>query len=145
MDSNLEMKAIHLKNLTDHYSCSVQLSAKELKYLHQVGVKSLICFRPDGEHPDQPEFDSLAREATELGLVCYYLPYDVSQLSADLMQQLHRIIEEAPKPVHAFCKTGRRAALPLAFSRLESGESFDSVVSEFKAHGFDVEILKNHL
>lgn len=145
MDSNMEMNAMHVKSLTDGYSCSAQISKDELKHLQALGVKSVICFRPDGEHPEQPEFDDLTREASELGLVCYYLPYDVAQVSSELMQQMHRIIEEAPKPAHAFCKTGRRAALPLAFSKLKNGESVESVVNEFKAHGFDVEVLKNHL
>lgn len=141
----MEMNTMHVKSLTDEYSCSAQISKSELKHLQGLGVKSVICFRPDGEHPEQPLFDDLTREASELGLVCYYLPYDVGQVSSELMQQMHRIIEEAPKPVHAFCKTGRRAALPLAFSKLKNGESVESVVNEFKAHGFDVEVLKNHL
>jgi len=141
----MDIHTMHIKNLTDGYSCSAQISKDELKHLHEQGVKSVICFRPDGEHPEQPEFDTLTREASELGLVCYYLPYDVAQVSAELMQQMHRIIEEAPKPAHAFCKTGRRAALPLAFSKLKQGEDLEAVVSEFKDHGFDVEVLKNHL
>jgi uncharacterized protein (TIGR01244 family) len=98
----MDNQTMHIKNLTDGYTCSAQISKDELKHLHEQGVKSVICFRPDGEHPEQPEFDTLTREASELGLVCYYLPYDVAQVSAELM---HRCIESSKRhrsqPMHS--------------------------------------------
>lgn len=136
---------MHIKNLAPNYSCSAQITIDELKQLHRQGVKSLICFRPDGEHPDQIQFDEVTRHASELNIICYHLPYDTQQITADLLTRFHNVIEDAPKPAHAFCKTGRRAALPVAFSRLKNGEKLDDVVAEFKEHGFDVAVLESHL
>lgn len=136
---------MHIKNLTTDYSCSAQITLEDLEELHAQGVKSLICFRPDGEHVSQPMFDELTCKASELGIVCYYLPYEIEQVSPGLLASMYSAIEGAPKPAHAFCKTGRRAALPIAFSRMRGGENFETVIDEFKEIGFDVLVVKSHL
>ena len=136
---------MRINQITPDYSCSEQITAEQLEDLHRRGIQSLICFRPDGEQAGQIEFDELTKAATGLGMVCYHLPYDAQDITPELLVRLHEVIESAPKPAHAFCKSGRRAALPVAFSKLKSGASFDEVVDEFKAHGFDVTVLQTHL
>ena len=70
-----------IKQLTEQFSVSAQLTADEVKALANRGIKSLICNRPDGEAADQPNVAEIDTAASEAGIELAYLPVEPGQFS----------------------------------------------------------------
>jgi sulfide:quinone oxidoreductase len=89
-----------------------QLTSEDIKQLAAEGIKTFVCNRPDGEGVDQPERKDLEEAARQSGAEFYYLPLTAG-VSPDevLLKQYAKIFQNAPKPVVAFCRTGRRSGM----------------------------------
>jgi sulfide:quinone oxidoreductase len=70
-----------IHTLTGELSVAAQIATQDLKALKEAGFKSVICNRPDGEAPDQPNFDEIERAARDQGLQTRYLPAESGKVS----------------------------------------------------------------
>jgi uncharacterized protein (TIGR01244 family) len=95
--------------LDDEFAVSPQIAASDLETLKDAGFKSVFCLRPDHEEEDQPDFEEIAEAARSAGLDIQHLPVVPSQISDDDHASFKAMLEAAPKPVLAYCKTGGRA------------------------------------
>jgi uncharacterized protein (TIGR01244 family) len=96
----------------DHaLSITAQLAPEDMDAVAQAGFRTVINNRPDFEGgPGQPTSSELERAARERGLEYRHLPVPPSGHSDRDAQAMARLVAEAPKPVVAFCRTGKRAA-----------------------------------
>ena len=97
------------KFLTPVLSVSAQISVAELADLAQAGFKSIICNRPDGEAADQPGYHEIAKAAEALGLQARYLPTETGKVTDEQGVAFGKLMEELPKPVLAYCRSGMRS------------------------------------
>jgi sulfide:quinone oxidoreductase len=97
------------KFLTPVLSVSAQISVAELADLAQAGFKSIICNRPDGEAADQPGYREIAKAAEALGLQARYLPTETGKVTDEQGVAFGKLMEELPKPVLAYCRSGMRS------------------------------------
>lgn len=97
------------KLLTSVLSVSAQISIADLPDLAQAGFKSIICNRPDGESADQPGYGEIATAAQALGLQARYLPAETGKVNDEQGAAFGKLMDELPKPVLAYCRTGMRS------------------------------------
>lgn len=123
--------------LSSELSVSPQLNLVDLAHVLSAGFRSIICNRPDGEATDQPNFQDIAQEAGRLGIEAHYLPVQSGKATdADAAMFAH-LMQELPKPVMAYCKTGTRSATLWALSQAAS-RPFAQILEKTKAGGFDL-------
>ncbi len=108
---------MQFKSLTPDLSVGPQIGDADLPAIAQAGFKSLICNRPDGETFGQPAFAALQASAQRLGLVCRYLPVETGKVTAEQGGAFGLLMEELPKPVLAYCRSGLRSSTLWSLSR----------------------------
>lgn len=97
-----------IKALTPLMSVSAQISTTDLPAIAQAGFKSIICNRPDGEDADQIGFRDIEQAALAAGLQTRYLPVETGKVSDEQGLVFGQLMDELPKPVLAYCRSGMR-------------------------------------
>jgi sulfide:quinone oxidoreductase len=133
------------KNLTADLSVAPQILPADLPALAAQGVRSIINNRPDGEAPEQPASAVLAEAVAAAGLDYLYLPITPGQLGDDQVTRFARALEELPRPVLAFCRTGTRSTTLWALAAARRGEAVDDVLATAAAAGYDLGGLRERL
>jgi uncharacterized protein (TIGR01244 family) len=98
------------KRLSKEITASPQVSLAELDALKQQGYRALICNRPDNEGPGQPSFAQIERAARDVGLQARHLPVEPGKATPADAAMFLKLMDELPKPIMAFCRTGMRSA-----------------------------------
>ena len=100
-----------IKRIDTSFSVAGQIGQSDLQSLAALGFASVICNRPDHEGgPDQPGHASIQQAAQALGLSFAYLPVLSTGATPEQAQQLRHLLNELPKPVLAYCRTGNRSS-----------------------------------
>lgn len=97
--------------LSRDLSASPQISPADVITAKAAGFRSILGNRPDGEAADQPPFAAIAREAAQLGLQSRYVPIVLGKMSDEDIAAFKAAVAELPKPILAYCGSGRRVAL----------------------------------
>lgn len=94
------------------FTASGQIQPEDLKAIRNAGFRSVICNRPDGESADQPDFVEIEKAARESGIEARYLPVAAGlPIGDEQAEAFGALLDELPKPVLAYCRSGRRASL----------------------------------
>lgn len=87
-----------------------QLTPEAMAEAAQAGFKSVINNRPDFEHgPNQPTSAAIEAAAQAAGLAYRFLPVDSGYQSPDEIAAFARLLEELPRPILVFCRSGARS------------------------------------
>lgn len=100
-----------MKRLNDDLTVSPQMPIEALDHIAQAGFKTIICNRPDNEDPGQPPFSAVKSRAEELGLTAVFQPVMSGNVQDGDADAFAKALNEAPKPVFAYCRTGTRCAI----------------------------------
>jgi len=100
---------MELRPINETYSVSGQISAEDLAAIKAAGFQSIVCHRPDGEAPDQPDFASIKQAAEALGLEARQIPVGPMGITADAVREMVDAIEEMPQPMLGYCRSGARS------------------------------------
>ena len=79
--------------------------------LAELGYRSVLNIRPDGETETQPSSHDLAAATQQANLTYHHLPFDDERLSLMTVEQFAAFYHAIPKPILMFCGTGARAKL----------------------------------
>jgi sulfide:quinone oxidoreductase len=109
-----------IKKLSGDFSVSPQILPSELKDAAALGFKSIICNRPDGEAPDQPNAAIVETAAREEGLAFGYVPVTSNGVSQADLRLMTAKLAELPKPILAYCRSGARSGKIWEMAKLES-------------------------
>ncbi|WP_291391659.1 TIGR01244 family sulfur transferase [Devosia sp.] len=102
-------KKVNFKNLDKDYAVSGQILPAQIPAIAAAGFKSIVCARPDNEDHGQPSFDEVAREAEKAGLQIVHVPVS-GMVGQGAFMKFEQAMEQMPKPVLAYCRSGGRAA-----------------------------------
>ena len=102
--------AFAAESIEPGYAVRGQIALADLSAIAAAGYRTVINNRPDGEEPGQPTSAELAREARRLGLAYYHVPVAPAGASEADARALATALGQSPRPVLAFCRSGRRAA-----------------------------------
>lgn len=108
-----------IARLTDEFSVTGQISAEDFEQISNMGFKAVFCHRPDGEGDNQPEVVTMMQAAEAYGINVVYLPVVPSKINESDIKAFAEHYQEAPKPVLAYCRSGKRAMTLWAMSQAE--------------------------
>jgi sulfide:quinone oxidoreductase len=107
---------MEMKKLAADISVTAQILPADIAAIAEAGFKSVICNRPDGEGADQPGFKEIENLALAAGLQIRYLPAESGKVTDAQGTEFGRLMDELPKPVLAYCRTGMRSTTMWALS-----------------------------
>ncbi|MEM7545399.1 MAG: TIGR01244 family sulfur transferase [Pseudomonadota bacterium] len=97
--------------LSGSMSIAAQIVPDDLPYIVDLGFRSILSNRPDGEAEDQPDTDDLRRLAFDHGLVFAHLPVIAGAIDDTDVLAFEQTLGDLPTPILAFCRTGHRSAI----------------------------------
>ncbi|MFZ0209065.1 MAG: sulfur transferase domain-containing protein [Roseiarcus sp.] len=118
--------------LSPDLSASPQLSLADVAEVKAAGFRSILCDRPDGEAADQPLFAAIAGEAARLGLESRYVPIVSGKMTGGDVAAFGAAVAELPKPILAYCGSGKRVTLAAQAVGLSAGATVAAAVSPAK-------------
>ena len=119
-----------------------QISVADLDAAAALGIKTVICNRPDGEEPGQPPCADLKDKAEGLGMGWFLIPITSGQLSFEAIEETAKTLASAEKPVLAFCRSGTRSSILWGLSQALSGTMTTAeVISGAAVAGYDLSHL----
>ncbi len=102
---------MQIKKITDDYSVCDQISASDVALIKAMGFKSIMCNRPDGEEFGQPSAEIIKQAAKSHNIDFYHVPMGRTGISMTTMAEFRKVINEAKKPVFAYCRSGNRCTI----------------------------------
>lgn len=99
-------------NFRDHgddISYCGQISVAQVAEFAAQGFGSILCNRPDAEPGAVPSAD-IEQAARAHGMAFAYQPVEFSTLGRDDGVAFAKLVDALPKPILAYCRTGRRCA-----------------------------------
>ena len=99
---------MRIVEITPDYSVSPQITATDVAAIKGFGFRSIMCNRPDGEEPGQPEVAEVRAEAERLGLGFAYVPVVSGQIDGQDVEDFRAAIDRLEGPVLAYCRSGGR-------------------------------------
>ena len=113
MNSTLPVQAI-----AADVCVSPQLTPEAMAKAARLGFKSVVNNRPDFEGgPDQPTSAAIAAAALAAGLEYRYLPVAGGYQSPEEAAQMAQLLQELPRPLLMFCRSGARSARLFALAQ----------------------------
>lgn len=129
-----------IRRLNEEISVADQISVEDVAQIARIGFRSIVCNRPDGEAPDQPEYASIEAAAKDAGLEIRWQPVISGQMSDEDGQDFCRIYEDLPKPILAYCRTGTRCTALWSLS--QAGQRpVEEILEVAAAAGYDMRQL----
>lgn len=108
------------RRVTDQLSVSPQIAIADLASAAAQGFKLVINNRPDGEEPGQPTSAEMEAAAKAAGLAYAHIPVRGGP-TADQVEAERLLLEEAPGPVLAFCRSGTRSIVTWSIGQALAG------------------------
>lgn len=121
-------------------SVAGQLTEAEVANAAAAGFVKLVNNRPDGEAPDQPTGDAIARAAAAAGLSYAAIPVS-GGFSMAQVEAMAQALADAGGPVLAFCRSGTRSTNLWALAAAYRGGDPEAIVAAAGAAGYDISAL----
>jgi len=130
--------------LSDDFAISSQIAVEELDEIARAGFRAILCNRPDDEDPGQPAFATIAAAARAAGLEARTVPIASGVITTEAMAAFRAALDELPRPIFAYCRSGARCTFLWAAARL--GEiAPDEIARRAARAGYDVSGLLRQL
>jgi uncharacterized protein (TIGR01244 family) len=133
-----------IRQITDHYYVSPQISAQDMKALAEQGFTCVICNRPDVEVPPSHFESVIADAATAAGLQFQSNPLTHDTMTLEKLTLQRNILEQSSGKVLAYCASGTRSTVAWMLGHANSHSSNDLITSAAKA-GYDLQALRPKL
>lgn len=99
-----------------------QLTPEAMAEAARAGFRAVVNNRPDFEHgPDQPTSASIEAAAQAAGLEYRHLPVDGGYQSPEQIEAMARLLDELPRPLLLFCRSGARSTRLYASAQSRRG------------------------
>lgn len=133
-----------IRQVTDAFAVSPQINEDDVQAIADAGYKTIVVNRPDGEGGvDQPRMGGVRAKAEALGLSFAALPFSGAP-TPEIVERLSHILNEAPQPVLAYCRTGTRSITAWALTHAGQGTS-QEIVEAAAAAGYDLSSISSLL
>ncbi len=126
------------RRVTDDFFVAPQIEEADVAAAAAAGFRTLVNNRPDGEQDRQlPSADS-ERAAQTCGLHFFAIPV-AGDPSPAAVAALEEVLEAAPRPVLAYCRSGTRSVRLWAMASVKSGAmSPDTAIEAARGAGYDL-------
>ncbi len=103
--------------MSELITISGQITVDDVKSLANQGYKTLVNNRPDGEEPNQPSSDDIAKVAGEYGIEYRHIPFAGGMFEMHHVQEFADFYNQSQRPLHIFCRSGNRSSIILQAAR----------------------------
>jgi sulfide:quinone oxidoreductase len=135
---------MELHKITEDLSVASQLEAADVPAIAAKGFRAIVCNRPDGEAAGQPAFGSVEEAARAAGMKVAYQPVPSNAVSDADGAAFGKLLEELPKPVLAYCRSGTRCTILWALSEAPKQPASQIMLRAIRA-GYDLSKLEPRL
>lgn len=105
------MSTLPLRPVAPDVCVAPQLTPESMIEAARAGFRSVVNNRPDFEQgPGQPTNAAIEAAALAAGLVYRFLPVSPSAQTPEQIAAFAQLLEELPRPILAFCRSGNRSA-----------------------------------
>ncbi|MEJ6395202.1 TIGR01244 family sulfur transferase [Gymnodinialimonas sp. 2305UL16-5] len=130
-----------LRPIIDGYSVTPQIEPSDVKALAEMGVKTLICNRPDIENPPAFQAAQIQAEAEALGIAFVFNPFQGHTMTQDHVDEQADAIAASDGPVVAYCASGNRSTVVWAFGA--AGQvPIDEIIATANSYGYQFDALR---
>lgn len=130
-----------LRQITDTYSVTPQIEPADVAALAAMGVKTLICNRPDMENPPSLHASVMQAEAEKHGIEFIYNPFQAPTLTQDHIDEQRDALDDAEGPVVGYCASGNRCTVVWALGA--AGQvPVDTIIEIATSHGYPFEQMR---
>jgi len=130
-----------LRKLSDDISVAPQISPEELAQAAEMGFKTIICNRPDGEEMNQPVAEDMADAAGDAGMTFVHQPVISGSVTMDDVEQFGKLLEDMPKPILAYCRSGTRCSTLWALAEAPKRD-VNEIIETCANAGYDYSSLR---
>jgi uncharacterized protein (TIGR01244 family) len=126
------------RRITDQLSVSPQIQVADVDAAAEQGFRTIINNRPDGEDPTQPSGFDIAAAAQNAGLAYFHIPVRGGP-TPEQVETTRKVLDEAPGPVLAYCRSGTRSIVTWSLAQALSGAySRDQLIGLGRQAGYDL-------
>jgi uncharacterized protein (TIGR01244 family) len=118
-----------------------KLDRSDIDALAELGVRTIINNRPDGEDLGQLPAAEARRIAEAHGIAYHHIPITAATLTRADVDAFAAALASAPQPIVVHCRSGTRSTLLWALTRLRDGADPIGLVAEASRHGIDIASL----
>ncbi len=133
-----------MRQVTDGYFVSPQISIEDLPSIAAAGVTTIINNRPDAEIPPSHQTAAMDAAAKAAGLEIVHLPITHQTMTPDNIERHNAVVADAEGSVLAYCASGTRSTIIWALG--QAGKSSpDEILAACRAAGYDLEGIRSAL
>jgi len=135
---------MNIYKITPKYHITGILKPESVGLLQRLGIAKVICNRPDSEAPFEEQSEQMRIAVTEVGMAFDYNPVTMTSFSPELVRRQTDAVLNANGGVFAYCATGRRCSMLLAFEFAHQRAPEDLIQQAARA-GMDIASMKDRL
>lgn len=130
-----------LRQITPTYSVTPQIEPADVASLAAMGVKTLICNRPDMENPPALQSSAMLAAAQAHGIGFIYNPFQGHTISQENVDIQATALATADSPVVGYCASGNRCTVVWGFGAA-GHVPVDDIVTIGQSYGYPFEQLR---
>lgn len=127
-----------IRTIDQTISVAPQISPEDIPALAAAGFGFVVNNRPDDEESIQPRGDAVRAAAEAAGLGYAAIPITHSGFSSAQVEAMAKVMEDADKPVIAFCRSGTRSCNLWALAMASQGGDPAELTAKAAAAGYDI-------
>ncbi len=127
-----------IKKLSNDLSVAEQIYPTDISQIAELGFKTILCNRPDGEVADQPSVASIMHEAPAAGIMLKYQPVSPRVVTDEDAADFHANLQKLEAPVLAYCRSGTRCAILWALAEGIKGSPVEEVIGATANAGYNL-------
>lgn len=126
------------RRLTEDMLASQQITEADIGAAQALGVTTIVNNRPEGESDDQTPGAQIRAAAEQAGMAYHAIPITHAGFSEAQVRAMADVLDSAPGPVLAYCRSGTRSTLLWALAQARAGRDLDEIAGIAAAAGYDV-------
>ena len=135
---------MNIYKITPKYHITGVLKPESVGLLQRLGIEKVICNRLDSEAPFEEQGEQMRIAVTEAGMAFDYNPVTMTSFSPELVRRQRDAVLNTNGGVFAYCATGRRCSMLLAFEFAHQRAPEDLIQQAARA-GMDIASMKDRL
>ncbi len=96
--------------LAPTFTVTGQISVADVANIKAAGFDTVMCNRPDGEAPGQPDAAQIRRAVEKAGMTFFHVPMARS-MSPEILRDFKAVTDGDNGKVFAYCRTGNRCTM----------------------------------
>lgn len=135
---------MNIYKITPKYHVTGVLKPESVGLSQRLRIVKVICNRPDSEAPFEEQSEQIRIAVTEAGMASDYNPVTMTSFSPELVRRQTDAVLNTNGGVFAYCATGRRCSMLLAFEFAHKRAPEDLIQQAARA-GMDIASMKDRL